>query len=215
MTKDFLAIVNQMAALVDDRILAQFTKTSFLVGGYHFDSGRLYQRIVRYNETTGQYEREEFGGIKSAGKGFSLGFIGDERAAYFKILGKLIHEQQTELNFQPLQALSLLLKSQDRNSAVGGSPQVVKVYRHRNYLPYAIRATAADDKVTLFGRPLLSYERTFYPVIALDRFGQTDFVHYPDMPRTRTLQPPPKIGDPPKRAGRRNGRAEGRSQGLR
>lgn len=208
MTKGFLAIVNQMAALVDDRMLAQFTRTSFLVGGYHFDSGRIYQQIVRYNKTTERYEREEFGGIRSGGKGFSVGFIGDERATYFKILGKLIHEQKTELNFQPLEALSVLLRSQDRKSAIGGSPQIVKVYRHRNFLPYAVRMAAKDDKVTLFGRPLLSYERTFYPVITLDRFGQPDFVHYPDMPRVRTLQPPPRIGDSAKRARRRHDRAD-------
>ncbi|CAN5588176.1 hypothetical protein BH10PSE14_BH10PSE14_33700 [soil metagenome] len=204
MTKDFLAIVNQMASLVDDRVLAQFTKTSFLIGGYHFDSGAIYQRIVRYNNITAKYERDNFGGLQSGGKGFRVGFIGDEYAAYFKILGNLINKQQTELNFQPLEALSILLRSQDRNSAIGGSPQVVKVYRHRNYLPYAIRTASTDDGVTLFGRPLLSYERTFYPVIALDRFGEADFVHYPDMRKSRTLQPPPKIGEPPKRVTRRH-----------
>ncbi|OYU16449.1 MAG: hypothetical protein CFE37_00130 [Alphaproteobacteria bacterium PA4] len=198
MTKDFLAIANQMASLVDDRKLAQFTKTSFLIGGYNFDTGDAYQRIIRYSRTTGQYEREEFGGLRSGGKGFKVGFIGDERAAYLKILGTLIHEQQTELNFQPLEALSCLLKSQDRNSSIGGSPQVVKVYRHRNYLPYAVKDTTTDEKVSLFGRPLLAYERTFYPVLSLDRFGEHDFVVYPGRPKSRTLQPPPKIGEPPK-----------------
>lgn len=197
-TKDFLAIANQMASLVDDRKLAQFTKTSFLIGGYNFDTGDAYQRIIRYSRTTGQYEREEFGGLRSGGKGFKVGFIGDERAAYLKILGTLIHEQQTELNFQPLEALSCLLKSQDRNSSIGGSPQVVKVYRHRNYLPYAVKDTTTDEKVSLFGRPLLAYERTFYPVLSLDRFGEHDFVVYPGRPKSRTLQPPPKIGEPPK-----------------
>jgi hypothetical protein len=205
MTKDFLAIVNQMAGLVDDRKLAQFTKTSFLVGGYDFNTGRAYQRVIVYNGVKSCYVREDFGGLRSGGKGFTVGFIGDERAAYFELLGRLIHDQQTELNFQPLEALLGILQSQGRSSAIGGTPQVVKVYRHRNYLPFAVRQQRDGEQVHLFGRPLLPYERTFYPVISLDRFGQDDFVHYPDLPRDRQLQPPPKIGDAIKGGGARRG----------
>lgn len=195
MAKDFLAIVNQMAELVDDRKMAQFTKTSFLVAGYDFDSGLAYQRVIRHDEATGKYIREHFGGLKSGGQGFTVGFIGDEREAYFRLLGQLIHAQQTELSFQPLQALSLLLRSQGSDSAIGGSPQVVKVYRHRNYLPYAIRSASTKDQLHLFGRPLLNYERVFYPVMNLDRFGENDFVHYPDLSRQRAMLPPPKLGE--------------------
>jgi hypothetical protein len=122
----------------------------------------------------------------------------------------LVHEQQTVLNFQPLEALSILLKRQDRHSAIGGSPQVVQVYRHRNFLPYAVRMSSKVQTTSLFGRPLLPYERTFYPVINLDRFGQPDLVHYPDMPDGRAQQPVPKIGDLPKLPGRRRGRSRER-----
>lgn len=194
-TGDFVAICNQMHSLVDDRQIAQFNQTQFIIGGYDFERGEPYQRIVSFDKASGAYRKQQFGGLRSGGKGFAIGFVGDYRHEYFAALGNLIAEQKTELNFQPLEALKGVLEKHGRNSSIGGVPQVVKVYRHRNYLPYAVQPSAEEQEVFLFGRPLLEYERTFYPVLRLDRFGSEQFVTYPHNVSGRVLAPPPALSN--------------------
>nr|WP_298682331.1 hypothetical protein [uncultured Dongia sp.] len=194
MAKDFLAICNQMLTLVDDRKIAQFNRTQFIISGYDFDSGEAYQKIVRFNENIGKYQRYNFGGFSSNKNGFRVGFVGDKRNLFFEKLGRLMLARNTVLNYQPLEALAQILEGENIDSPIGGSPQVVKVYRHRNYLPYAIRKKYTErDEITLFGRPLLKYERTFYPIVSLDRFGCDDFIEYPGGIKSRPVSPPPSL----------------------
>ena len=176
--KDFIAIVNQLHQLVDDKLIAQFHGTEFLLAGYDFSTGNFYGRSIKFDENSGKYKNFTLGGIRSGEVEATIGFAGDARQEFFKDLGIKIDQQRTELNYQPLEALSQLILKQDRSSPIGGNPQVVKVYRHRNYLPCAVRRSDISE-ITLFGRPLLQYEKTLYPVISLDKFGEDDFFHYP------------------------------------
>ncbi len=176
--KDFLAIVNQLHELVDDRMLAQFHQTEFLLAGYDFFTGEMYGKSIRYDEETNIYKRFDLGGIKSGEVQATVGFAGDGYHEFFKGLGTKIAAQKTELNYQPLETLNDVILQQDKYSTIGGNPQIVKVYRHRNFLPYAVRQNE-NAEVTLFGRPLLQYERTLYPVVSMDKVGKNDFVHYP------------------------------------
>lgn len=188
-SKDFVAIVNQLRTLVDDKLLAQFHMTEFLLAGYDFVTGEFYGRSIRYDTKSDGYKAFTLGGIRSGGVEATVGFAGDKKAEYFKGLGIILDKQRTELNYQPLEALSEILGNQDQSSPIGGSPQVVKVYRHRNYLPYAVKKNSSDP-ISLFGRPLLGYEQTLYPVMALDKFGSEDFIYYPIGANNRKLTPP-------------------------
>ena len=48
---------------------------------------------------------------------------------------------------------------------VGGSPQLVKIYRYCSVLPFAVRWENPIPRIHLFGRPLLHYEKTTLPII--------------------------------------------------
>ena len=52
---------------------------------------------------------------------------------------------------------------------IGGAPQIMKVYRHANCMPYAIYWPSKESReVSLIGRPLLDYERSSYLVMDPD-----------------------------------------------
>ena len=52
---------------------------------------------------------------------------------------------------------------------IGGAPQVVKIYRHMNCMPYAVFwPNRKSQTITFMGRPLLRYEMTSYMVIDPD-----------------------------------------------
>ncbi|TBZ54231.1 hypothetical protein [Rhizobium leguminosarum] len=193
LAKDFLAIVNQLFALVDDKIIAQFNQTQFLLGGYDFETGEPYLRSIRFDEKSAKYKRFEVGGLSSGGLKAAVGFAGDLRSIYLGTLGKTMDRMRSEMDYQPLSALQEVLQQQGRDSPVGGKPQIVKVYKHRNYLPYAVRESQTSKDHYLFGRPLLAYEKVFYPVATLDCIGESNFVHYPRSTPNRKLSKPLEI----------------------
>ena len=54
----------------------------------------------------------------------------------------------------------------DNEPHIGGPPQVLKVYRHMNTMPYAVPwKINGQERLTVLGRPLLDYERTYYLVL--------------------------------------------------
>ena len=64
------------------------------------------------------------------------------------------------LNWEPSDILREMIVS-GAERTVGGPIQVVKVYSHLSVMPYAVFwPSRATGRVTLFGRPLLDYEKT-------------------------------------------------------
>ncbi len=63
-----------------------------------------------------------------------------------------------DLNFEPLQVISdMLLEGQTtaKYSDIGGSPQLIKLYKHLNRTPIAINwVENNEERVTLLGRPM-------------------------------------------------------------
>lgn len=178
MVKDFITIVNQLLGLVDDRILAQFNSTTFLVAGYDFSNGEMYGKEIKYNKTSRKYEKFDFGGFRSGAAKAAIGFAGEGYQDFFSGLGKLVAKRKTELNYEPLEVLAEIIYKQGKGSTIGGSPQLVKVYRHRNYLPYAVKKNK-EEGAALFGRPLLDYEKTIYPIISINDIPSGQYVTYP------------------------------------
>ena len=192
MTKDFLAIVNQLVGLVDDKLLANFTKTQFLVSGYDFASGEPFLKKIYFDAALGRYQRHPGGGLKVGNINAAVSFIGDEYEDYFNILARRLRSAGTEVNFQPVEALLEVVSKQGRHSSVGGSLQVVKVYRHRNYLPYAIRANG-EAQISLFGRPLLEYEKTQYPILEINDGASSNVIEYADGNQAREQKGPAQL----------------------
>jgi hypothetical protein len=59
---------------------------------------------------------------------------------------------------EPFEVLVEMIRS-NRYPTIGGPPQIIKVYRHSNYMPYGVYwPSKASGVMTLYGRPLLDYE---------------------------------------------------------
>lgn len=194
---DFVRIVNQLLHIVDDKIIAQFHDTNFLISGFDHLTAKPYQKRLSYNRQLDRFCLFPFNGFRVGDVGLKIGFIGDLWQEYSDILAGVILETKTAIDYQPLEALWRLIKNQNKDSAVGGMPQIVKVYKSRNYLPYAVKVDKASTNVSLFGRPLLDYQLSYYPSCNLDRIGSEDFIHYPIHSPRRILRPPPSVDNEP------------------
>ena len=69
---------------------------------------------------------------------------------------------------EPFEVLRDMLREGKYNS-IGGPPQIVKVYRYLNAMPYGVYwPNRESDHITVLGRPLLDYETLEYPILDPD-----------------------------------------------
>ena len=79
------------------------------------------------------------------------------------------------LDFEPLEVLRDMLREDSAWPTIGGSPQVAKSYVHMNTMPYNVRW---GDGRSLFGRPLLPYERNHYLTFDPDTLQTADWADH-------------------------------------
>jgi hypothetical protein len=71
---------------------------------------------------------------------------------------------------EPFEILRDIIRNDD-DWAIGGTPQLIKVYKHLNHMPYGIFwPDKASHQITIMGRPILNYETFRNPVIDPDTF---------------------------------------------
>lgn len=109
----------------------------------------------------------------------SVCIVGDYIDDFLDRLSKKVGTKAA-LDMEPLEVLIDMLRS-EKYPAIGGAPQVVKAYRHRNTLPMGVLWKKPDyiegpedtkKSVFIFGRPLMGYERTLGLILDPDNLGE-------------------------------------------
>ena len=73
-------------------------------------------------------------------------------------------------DMEPFEILRDIIRNDD-DWAIGGTPQIIKVYKHLNSMPYGIYwPDKGSNQVTVMGRPILNYEVFRNPIIDPDTF---------------------------------------------
>jgi hypothetical protein len=159
--------------------------TRFLFGGWSWRYRRFFIYPIQYSKNYKQFStprnsklRERFG-MPNDLMCICIGNYTDE---FREQLAEIIRTRKlTYFGYEPLEVLCDMLgnaKFTDRRApkafsyrnddpgAIGGAPQVIKLYEHANTLPIAIRWPRDDGNVitTLLGRPLIDWEKTFTPI---------------------------------------------------
>ena len=169
----------------------ELEKTKILFGGWSWVEKRFDVGFFAYTRGTIRFHHQTMSlPYPWAEKNKSLVFIGDYKRQYTEILGSVLrnkygdkqppggHREVIDLHYEPIEALHVLLgEAKDKGNfpAIGGAPQLVKVYSHASSLPFVIRTSAADHY--LLGRKLFDWEKTEYPILNLH--SQPPSVLYP------------------------------------
>jgi hypothetical protein len=179
-----------------DVVAAENKTTRFMFGGWSWQFKRFFIYPIQYNPVTHTFRAythsKKLKRLRLP-KGERCIAIGNYTAEFLANLQVIIRQRRlTRLNYEPVEILAKMLKTDrfvnrlsdeklflqhDKTGAIGGAPQMIKIYQHANYRPIAIRWS--DDNgtstVTLFGRPLFDYEKTLHPIYDT---STSDF-HYP------------------------------------
>ncbi|MDQ8013536.1 MAG: hypothetical protein REI96_13885 [Flavobacterium nitrogenifigens] len=90
-----------------------------------------------------------------------------------RIFLKMVEKGKSPGDFfdmEPFEILRDIIRNDD-DWAIGGTPQLIKVYKHLNHMPYGIFwPNKASHQITIMGRPILNYETFRNPVIDPDTF---------------------------------------------
>jgi hypothetical protein len=106
-----------------------------------------------------------------------LFFIGDYKTEYLEKLAGILRQRYPtpsqkqnkkvliQWDYEPVEALQALLREPDPGDsrAIGGAPQVVKIYPFARTTPIVVRT--GKDQHFLLGRRLFSWEITEYPIL--------------------------------------------------
>ena len=89
------------------------------------------------------------------------------------------------MDMEPFEVLRDKIREKS-NQAIGGPPQIVKIYSHMNIMPYGVFWPNKESKqITFLGRPILNYELVPYLILDPDQLNTTTMkVDNPDFPRT-------------------------------
>ena len=141
------------------------------MGGWNWKVGSFKQGVFRIED--GEYRfcklfRPLGKGVKENNK--SLVVQGDYVLDYLKILNADLMKNYSapttrntvhiDLDYEPIIALLKLLEDPERD-LIGGKPQMLKLYRYARDSPLAYMDASG---VFLFGRKLMEWEKTTYPI---------------------------------------------------
>lgn len=149
--------------------------TSFLFGGYSWKTEKFVLWRLHYEKHDKIFTHRPISfwkGVKGEIKiSLSGDYTEDAKQRLIKILKDRDKLESGNLDMEPFEVLRDMLreKNEVKYPLIGGSPQLIKIYKHLNRTPIAVKwQIEGKAVVTLLGRPLLEYEKSTFPIIDPD-----------------------------------------------
>lgn len=154
-----IKIMNDMLKFKSDYELPEI---EFLFAGYNWEVSEFKIWKIVYQKSIEKFTSHQIKYWKGIDGDKKVVFIGDyindaktKLIEKLRINGKLTHG---DFDYEPLQVISeMLIEGQTTNTyeKIGGSPQLIKIYKHLNRIPIAIDWTEnGENRTTLLGRPI-------------------------------------------------------------
>jgi hypothetical protein len=157
--------------------------TVFLLAGYSWIMGAFRIWSLHFDAEAKHFR---FRSARKTGARRVL-FAGDETREASRRLSKILRDREKGpsdgFDMEPFEVIRDMSRDEAFGS-IGGPPQLCKVYRHMNVMPYAIAWPDRHGDVSLLGRPLLPYEQT--SLLVLDPDTLETYNHEPTELETAT-----------------------------
>ncbi len=147
-------------------------ETVFIFAGYSWKQQNFLIWLLHYDVSIGRFTFRPSAPWPGQQELRMIAFAGDRVHEAKDRLIALLRERDKVANggfdMEPFEVLRDMIR-ESAHPAIGGPPQVVKIFKSLNTVPLAIRWAAEDpNSLSFLGRPLLEYERTLYPVLDPD-----------------------------------------------
>jgi len=167
-----VAVINQMRGLISDLPMGQdrpeHPRTLFMFAGFSWRFTKFMAWRIVYSPGLDQFLLRPIHGVRGMAPGRLLKFVGDASSSATSRLAEVLIPKGTlvrgGLDMEPAEILIEFIHRDDQRS-IGGTPQIVKIFRHANTDAYAVDWPSKHGRPFFFGRPLLNYERIDVPII--------------------------------------------------
>lgn len=160
-------------------------ETFFIFAGYSWVESEFKIWIIKYDKHTDQFIHETPNTIM----GNLIAVTGDDtmevRNRIFHLMNDRGKKSGDGMDMEPFEILRDKIR-EESNAAIGGPPQIIKIYSHLNTMPYGVFWPRKETKqITFLGRPILNYELVPYPILDPDTLTTVSLkIDNPDFPRT-------------------------------
>lgn len=167
-----LRVLNSMVALIVELPVKENPPVSFLFSGWSWRSSSFVSWVLHFDPQLARFTHRPLQGWSGPDQAKHLAFIGDHFGAFKDLLVERLRQKEKlasgAFDMEPFEAVRDLLRRADLRE-IGGAPQLVKIYRHANATPHAIYwPDRESESISLLGRPLLDYERSYFPLLNPD-----------------------------------------------
>jgi hypothetical protein len=173
-----LRVVQQMSTLISDppknAKKVDPPDAEFIFAGYSWKQARFRIWVLRFH---GKLRRFIYYDAEDETLGNEIAIIGDYVTdAKVELTSRLRGKDhaQSGFNMEPFEVLRGFCRDTKRPE-IGGAPQILKIYKHMNAMPYAVYwPNRESSQISLMGRPLLPYEKAAFLVLDPDTLKTED-----------------------------------------
>lgn len=185
----FIRLMNKMRLFIGD-LPSNLKKpeapdTFFILAGYSWAEQGYKIWIIKYDKNSDQFIHETPSTIMHNPIAVTGDDVGEVRHRIFKLMESRGKKNDDGMDMEPFEVLRDKIREKS-HVAIGGPPQIVKIYKHMNIMPYGVFWPTKESKqVTFMGRPILNYELVPYPILDPDALDLTTLkIDNPDFPRS-------------------------------
>lgn len=166
-------VFNILNGMLEHKSDYEVPSVEFLFGGYcwHTQEFKLWRFVYQKNiKKFTQYTVKFWRGVKSRIKvAFSGDYLDEAKDRLVKLLKKRGKFESGALEMEPFEVVRDMLLASNAETEfplIGGAPQMVKVYKSLNRVPFGVRwKIDGKEVVTVFGKPVKSFRSIPLPII--------------------------------------------------
>lgn len=173
-----LRVFDRMLEELSETVASRHTEALFIFGGYSWKAKRFQVWTLYFDPGIKRFTFRPASPWSGGNEEKMLALVGDEVDEAKTRLERILRDREKlaggGFDMEPLEVLVDMIR--DRGlPTIGGVPQVLKVYQSMNTVPFVVPWVGPSGSPirTLFGRPLLDYEKPTYPELRRD-FLQLD-----------------------------------------
>jgi hypothetical protein len=166
-------VLNILNGMLEHKSDYEIPEVEFIFGGYcwHTQEFKLWKLVYQKDIKKFTHRPISFWkGVKSTIKvALSGDYLDEAKERLVSLLKERGKFESGYLDMEPLEVIRDMLLAPDADRSfhlIGGAPQMVKVYKSLNRVPFGVTWVIGDKEVvTLFGRPVKSFRNMPLPVI--------------------------------------------------
>lgn len=191
-----LRVVRKMETLIHDLPQGQKEKEApdayFIFSGYSWAKAEYKIWILYYNSARKQFEFQRPSTLHKNKIAVIGDDVGDAKEKILELVKERGLSKGSGFNMEPFEVLRDFCRDPARPH-IGGAPQILKIYKHMNAMPYAVYwPNKESNGRSLAGRPLLEYEMPNYMTLDPDTLKTEDYLPpaRPPLPIVPETPPP-------------------------